>query len=88
MRYFFNVAGAIYDPDVVGHEIASISEARTMAVRYASEMLRDHPTVVWAGEDFRVEVTDDERLQLFTVIVLGIDAPVVAATSYDALTLT
>lgn len=78
MRYFFNVAGAIYDPDVVGHEIATLGEARTTAVRFASEMLRDHPTVVWEGDDFRVEVTDDEQLLLFTVIVLGIDAPVLA----------
>jgi hypothetical protein len=37
--------------------------------------MRDHPTLVWKGEDFRVEVTDGKKLVLFTVIVVGVDAP-------------
>lgn len=75
MRYFFNKSGAVHDPDNVGHEFAGIDEARIGAVRYASEVMRDHPTLVWGGEDFRVEVTNGERLLLFTVIVFGVDAP-------------
>jgi hypothetical protein len=31
--------------------------------------------VVWAGEEVRVEVTDSSKLVLFTVIVIGVDAP-------------
>jgi hypothetical protein len=72
MRYFFNLAGATYDPDVEGFEFATPAGARAEAVRYAGEMIRDHPTMVWAGEDFRVEVTDAHQLVLFTVIVLGV----------------
>ena len=81
MLYFFNLAGAIYEPDKEGVELATVGEARHMAVLYASETMRDHPTVVWEGEELRVEVTTAEQLKLFTVIVLGVDAPHVPAGS-------
>ncbi|WP_431848639.1 DUF6894 family protein [Allosphingosinicella sp.] len=62
-------------PDNHGVELASISEARTLAVQSAAELIRDRPEVVWAGEEVRVEVTDSSKLVLFTVIVIGVDAP-------------
>ena len=79
MRYFFNQTGVIYDPDDEGIEIASLDEARVEAVRYAAEVMRDHPTLVWHGEDFRTEVTNSDQLLLFTVIlVIGVDSPATA----------
>jgi hypothetical protein len=75
MLCFFNLAGAIYDPDVEGIEIGSIVDARLEAVRFIGEFIRDRPDLVWAGEEVRVEVTDANQLILFTVIVLGVDAP-------------
>jgi phage terminase large subunit-like protein len=75
MRYFFNLAGAVYDPDNEGIELATVGEARVMAAQHAGELLRDRPGVVWQGEELRVEVTDSDRLVLFTLIVLGVDAP-------------
>jgi phage terminase large subunit-like protein len=75
MVYFFNLAGAIYDPDVVGLELPSLGAARVMAAKHAGEVLRDRPGVVWQGEELRVEVTDSDQLVLFTLIVLGVDAP-------------
>lgn len=76
MRYFFNIAGAVYDPDVVGTELPDLASARLEAVKYSAETLRDRPNVVWLGEEFRVEVTDKDQLVLFTVITLGIDGPI------------
>jgi hypothetical protein len=75
MRYFFNQLNGQYKPDDLGTEFPMIDAARLEAVRYAAGVLRDHPTLVWKGEDFRIEVTDDKQLVLFTVIVVGIDAP-------------
>jgi len=75
MRYFFNLAGAVYDPDNTGLEFATMGEARLEAARHAGELLRDRPGAVWQGEELRVEVTDSNQLVLFTVIVLGVDAP-------------
>lgn len=55
------------------------------AVRYAGEVLRDHPTLVWTGQDFRIEVTDAKQLVLFTVIVGGVDAPAGGRSTNPAL---
>jgi hypothetical protein len=76
VRYFFNLAGAVHDPDNEGHELADLAAARMLSVELASDMLREDPKLAWTGEEFRVEVTNSERLLLFTVIVIGVDAPV------------
>lgn len=75
MRYFFNVTGAVHEPDNKGLEIASLSDARIAAVKFASEYLRDRPELVWLGEEFRVEVSDEKQRTLFTFIAVGVDAP-------------
>jgi hypothetical protein len=74
MRFFFNLAGAVYDPDNEGTELASMSDARIEAVKFAGQFLKDQPEVVWLGDELRVEVTDSNQLILFTVIVFGVDA--------------
>jgi hypothetical protein len=73
-----NLAGAAYDPDVEGIEMATIGDARIEAARYVGEFVRDHPSLVWSGEEVRVEVTDANQLVLFTIVVFGVDAPAVA----------
>lgn len=75
MRYFFNVTGAVHEPDNKGLEISSLSDARIAAVKFASDYLRDRPELVWLGEEFRVEVTDEKQRTLFTFIAVGVDAP-------------
>lgn len=75
MRYHFNVVGAINEPDSKGQEFSSLSDARIQAVCFASDYLRTRPELVWLGEEFRVEVTDDRNQMLFTFIAVGVDAP-------------
>lgn len=75
MLCFFNLAGAVYDPDAEGMEMSSLASARIEAARFIGKYVRDKPDVVWGGEEIRVEVTDANRLILFTIIVLGVDAP-------------
>jgi hypothetical protein len=57
MRCYFNLAGAVHDPDDEGVEMASLPHARLEAVRYMGELIRECPNLVWAGEEVRVEVT-------------------------------
>jgi hypothetical protein len=75
VRYFFNLAGAIYDPDNEGMELATMAEARHQAVLSSAEFIHDRPDLVWTGEEVRMEVTDGSRLLLFTVVVFGVDSP-------------
>ncbi|MXP45369.1 DUF6894 family protein [Allopontixanthobacter sediminis] len=74
-RYFFNLAGAIVDPDDKGMELLNLSDARIMAARHAGEYLRDRPEVAWLSNEFRIEVTNADGLVLFTFIAFGVDAP-------------
>jgi hypothetical protein len=74
MLFFFNLAGAVYDPDVVGVELPTLVEARSQAAIHAGELLRDRPGLAWEGEELRVEVTDENQLVLFTVIIFGVEA--------------
>jgi hypothetical protein len=78
-RYFFNTRDGGIDRDDHGQELASPNEARTAAVRFAGEVLRDDPSLVWQGRDFRVEVTDAEGLVLFTLITLGVNSAAFAS---------
>lgn len=75
MLFFFHLAGAVVDPDNEGVELATISDARVQAVHLAAGMLRDRPDVAWLGDEFRVEVTDENQLLLFTFVAMGVDAP-------------
>ena len=52
MLFFFNMAGAVYDPDHDGVELVTISDARIEAVRLAAGMLRDRPEIAWLGMNF------------------------------------
>jgi phage terminase large subunit-like protein len=75
MRFFFNVAGAVHDPDDEGIELPTISDARIEAVRFAGELLRERPQVVWQGDELRVEITDENQMMLCTFVAVGVDAP-------------
>ena len=74
-RYFFNRSDGYFERDVEGTELKDVHAARIEAVTFAGASLKDDPAKVWTGQDFRVEVTDESGLILFTVIVLGIDSP-------------
>jgi hypothetical protein len=78
MRYFFNLAGAIYDPDNEGIELPDLAAARHHAVLYAADVISGQPEIVWKGEEVRVEVTDEGRMIMFTVVTFGVDAPLYA----------
>ena len=75
MRYFFHLAGAVHGPDAEGQDLASLSDARIAAVKFAAGFLNDRPDVVWLGDELRIEVTNADGLNLFTVIVFGVDSP-------------
>ncbi len=75
MRFFFNLAGAVYDPDNEGYELATMSEARMLAAKEVALTLHDRPDLLWRGEEVRLEVTDEHRTLLFTAVIVGVDSP-------------
>ena len=63
--------------DDQGHEFSTIHEAKCQAVVYAGEMLRDAAEKFWDTADFELTVTDEKGLILFSMRVLGTEAPAV-----------
>ena len=54
--------------------------AKCQAVIYAGDMLRDVAEHFWDTADFELTVTDEKGLILFTVRVLGTEAPAIRAS--------
>lgn len=77
MRCFLNLAGAVYDPDDLGLELDTIQEVRVAAARHIAEIIRDMPSLLWAGEVLHLEVTDENRTLLLTIVTSGIDGPAI-----------
>ena len=76
-RYFFNTADGGRDLDQDGTDLPDHSSARVQAVQFAGMALSDEPTFLLDGGEFRVEVTDQEGVLLFSVIMLAVDAVMV-----------
>lgn len=74
-RFFFHRADRVFDPDQEGTEFPDLATARVEAIRFAAESIKDNPQEVWAGHNFRVEVSDEAGMLLCTVVILGLDAP-------------
>ena len=74
-RFFFNTADSGRDTDTDGVELADLASARAEGIRYAGASLAQEPHLLWGGHDFRVEVLDERRTLLFTIITLAVNAP-------------
>ena len=62
-------------------ELASLDEARLEAARRVGDLLSEHAAMLWADEDWQVDVTDAAGLILF---VIHISAMKTAATGVTA----
>ena len=75
-RYFFNSVDGKRDDDDRGTELPDHGAARVHAIQYAGDVMSDEPGVLWDGREFKVEVTGDNGLKLFTIVCHAIDEPV------------
>ena len=73
-RYFFNIVEDDHKVDVIGADYPDAQVARTEAVRFAADMLKNEPERVWKGTELRIEATDTWGTVLFTLIIAGVDA--------------
>lgn len=78
-RYFFhsNHPSERSVQDDEGLLYASIHEAKCQAVIYAGQLLADTAEHFWDMGDFELTVTDDKGLILFTMRVVGTEAPAI-----------
>ena len=55
----------------------SLADAKCKAVRYAGQIICDRANQFWDTADFKMSVTDDEGLVLFTLQFVGTEAPAI-----------
>lgn len=70
--FYFDITDGSREQDLAGSEFASLDQARTQAIEFAGELLKDHSHLIWDGHDLRVEVLDERRVPLFTVVIAAI----------------
>lgn len=75
-RFHFHTEDGVADTDRVGRELADIDAARAAAIQVLTDRLSGSPQTFWDTESFRVTVTDDTGLTLFTLQLSATLAPV------------
>ena len=72
-RYYFDVDG---QPDLEGSELATLSAAKCEAVKLAGRIICDQADSFWDKAEWTLTVSDDKRLSLFQLHIVGTEAPV------------
>jgi hypothetical protein len=73
--YHFHSVDGSRDPDPDGVELENDTTAQHVAMQFAGEVLKSEPEQIWSNGQWRVEVTDDDNILLFTIITIAVDAP-------------
>jgi len=73
-RFYFHLEDGTSLPDRDGTELPDLATARLEAVRLFGEMLSFHPEQFWDGDEWTMNVTDENGLTLFTLFFGAVDA--------------
>lgn len=68
-RYFFDICNAQVRPDDEGSLLADDKAASVQAILFAAEYLKDHPALVEDGKRMEIQVMDEGRSAIFSVVV-------------------
>ena len=66
-RYFFSVCKDSHPPDTSGADLEDAKSARREATLRMAEEMKANPDVIWNDEEWRIDVTDETGLILFSV---------------------
>jgi hypothetical protein len=67
-RYYFHVYDGISSVDAEGTELADIAAARRDAVKLMGRIMLDDAQAAWNADDWRLDVTDEHGLTLFSLL--------------------
>jgi carbohydrate-selective porin OprB len=76
-RYFFYTNNPDAPGSPEGWDFKSVAIAKCEAVRFAGQLLCDSAESFWDGADFEMTVTDEKGLILFTMRLVGTEAPAI-----------
>jgi hypothetical protein len=78
-KYHFHLCSSHDSYDHEGTELDDLEAAKCHAVKLIADVLCDRPGEYWKAEVYRVTATDENRLILFTVEMMSVDAPAIRA---------
>lgn len=80
-RFYFhtNHPAELSVQDDEGLDFPTVHDAKCAAVKYAGQLLADVAEKFWDASDFDLAVTDENGLILFSIRVVGIEAPAIRA---------
>lgn len=84
-RFHFNVYDGVTLLDNHGTDLDSWEEARLEAIVLTGHLLKDHPKRIALGEEWRMEVTDENGLVLFRLDFTVLESPAMLGTSRNKL---
>jgi len=67
--YYFNIHGAFGQPDQDGQELPDDASAWDEATIFAGEFFKDVSGKLRPGQDWSVEVADENRKPLYTIYI-------------------
>jgi len=73
--YHFNVHDGVSMPDPEGHELPDLDAAKREAISLSGNLIRDMGEEFWQGDEWKLEVTDDLGLILFSLVFFATHAP-------------
>jgi hypothetical protein len=79
--YFFDISDAYPDVPCEGQHLASLSEARCHAIKYAGQILCDQKPAFWDEDEWVMTVSDADHLTLFTLTISTMNAPATAGSA-------
>jgi len=80
-KYFFHVHDGQSFPDQQGTDLANLTAAQLEAVQLMGQMMKDDSQAFWNGEDWRVQVTDEGDMTLFTLHFMAVQAAAIRSAT-------
>jgi hypothetical protein len=74
-RYHINVRTDSHIAGTVTVEHGDLTGLRVEMARYVGELLKDHAALLWADEEWQVDVTDEAGLILYVLHISAMKTP-------------
>jgi hypothetical protein len=78
--YHINIRTESHIAATLDVEEESLTDLRLEMARFVGELLKDHAALIWADEDWQIDVTNDEGLILYVIHISASETPATAGS--------
>lgn len=79
-RYNINVRTPSHIADTLSVEKEDLTELRLEMSKFVGELLKDHAALIWADQDWQVDLTNEDGLILYMLTISAMESPAVSKT--------